>query len=117
MSVNGNVLQNIMAFKGVWALCDVSKATKRLKATHYAACLIYGPRPVWGVWTVAGRFQRFFAARSDIEGTYPRLVWRMKAASWALLEVEEYSVKRKIQMVEEKYHQKVARKSKDEAKS
>lgn len=102
-------LNEIMAFKAVWALCTLNKTTQQLKATHYACCLIHGPRPTWGVWTVTGRFQRFFASRASIEEAYRTLTWRMKAASWSLQAVADYSVEHKIQQLEEKYHAPIVR--------
>lgn len=85
-------LDPILAYKGVWALCTVNQKTEELKATHYASCLIAGSYPVWGVWTVLGKFLRFHGSRTDIEEAYPRLVWRRKMATWSLHDITDKSV-------------------------
>jgi len=82
----------ILAYKGVWALCTTNKDGDALKATHYASCLISGNRPIWGVWTVAWKFLRFYGSRLDIEEAYPRLVWRRKMATYLLQDITDKSV-------------------------
>jgi hypothetical protein len=103
-------LSEIMAYKGLYALCTVKKETSgnvKLKATHYACCLVYGSSPIWGVWTVNGRFQRFFSYKSEIAGAYPSLVWRRKAASWSLSGVEDLSVEQRRARLETRYRSKL----------
>jgi hypothetical protein len=74
----------ILAYKGLWALCTTNKSGEVLKATHYASVIIGGPHPVWCVWTVRGKIQRYFGSRGQVERAYPNLVWRRKMATWAL---------------------------------
>lgn len=80
-------LGTIMAFRGVHALSDVNSATGMLRASHYATCLIGGREPMWGVWTVHGVFQRFFGSKAQIAEAYPKKTWRMRSATWNLIDV------------------------------
>lgn len=76
-------VENILAYKGIYVLNTVGK-DGQLKATHYTCVLIGGPQPVWGVWSISGKFTRFYTFRSEIEKAYPQLVWRRKAARWEM---------------------------------
>ena len=96
-------LDGILAYKGVYVLSTINERTKMLKGTHYACCLISGPSPVWGVWSISGRFIRFAASRHQIEEAYPKLVWRRKMASWTLRDVEDHTVKARITELEETF--------------
>jgi hypothetical protein len=96
-------LSGIHGFKGVYALGTLNPDTKRLRATHYAVCLVYGREPTWGVWLVDGRFLRFASSRAQIERAYPKLVWRRKMAEWNLNNVDDLDVKRRKQYLREMY--------------
>jgi hypothetical protein len=76
-------LEKIMSFKGIHALCTVNK-DGMMQASHYACCLVYGRNPLWGVWSLNGRFQRFYGSKQDIEDNYPHLTWRRIMARWQL---------------------------------
>lgn len=76
----------MMAYRGVHALADTN-AQGWLRATHYATCLVGGREPMWGVWTVNGVFQRFFGAKSQIAQAYPRKAWRLRSATWNLIDI------------------------------
>lgn len=78
----------ILAFKGVYALCTLNKEG-RLRATHFTACLLGGPDPIWGVYTIEGNFVRFAARKAMVEAAYPKLVWRRQQASWSLANLHE----------------------------
>lgn len=82
-------LQDVMAFRTIYALCDVSK-DKGLKATHFVCVLSFGRSPIWGMFSVGtGKLTRFFGSRSDIEKAYPKKAWRTKQADWTLQRVHE----------------------------
>jgi hypothetical protein len=102
-------LSGVMSYKGVYALSTINHKTGQLKATHFACCVISGPRPVWAVWNVSGRFQRFFGLKSEIESHYPQLVWRRKMAAWNLTSVHNPDVKTRIHELEETYHSTIKR--------
>lgn len=95
-------LHDIMAYRGIHALCSVSKDNK-LTATHYACCLVGGNHPVWAVWTVRGKFLRFYTYKSDIEKAYPNLVWRRKMASWSLRDVSDHTPEQRRAELEKAY--------------
>lgn len=85
---------DLMSYRGVYALCTVTgKGGRRLlKATRYATVLIGGPSPLWGVWRIDGRFDRFFGFRSEIEEAFPRLVWKRKMATWKAVDLTDKSI-------------------------
>ena len=66
----------IRFYRGVWVLCTTNKNGDLLRATHFAACLISGRYPLWAVYRVGGKFQRFYGSRTELETDYSRLVWR-----------------------------------------
>jgi hypothetical protein len=94
-------IESIMAYKGIYALCTVTM--KELKVTHWAAVLIAGSHPVWGVWTVKGKFLRFYSFRSQIEEDYPRLVWRRKMGTWTCVSFDDKSIPARRSELEKKY--------------
>lgn len=85
----------ILAYRGVYALATVNKDTGRLRATHYATCLVGGREPWWGVWTVNGVFQRFFSSKEQVQKAYPKLVWRRKNATWSMVRIDDMDAKAK----------------------
>jgi len=85
-------LDPFLTYKGVYALCTTRKDGSVLKATHYACCLVQGVRPVWGVWTVQGKFLRFYPYKHSIAEAYPKLVWRRKMATWSLTDITDKSL-------------------------
>lgn len=76
----------MMAYRGVHALADVNQQGW-LRATHYATCLVGGREPLWGVWTVHGVFQRFFGAKASIVDAYPKKAWRLRSATWHMVDL------------------------------
>jgi hypothetical protein len=72
----------ILGHRGVHILAQLTKDGTQLKGTHYAVVLIGGSHPLWGVWTIAGRFIRFFGGKVEIEEAYPNHVWRRHPARW-----------------------------------
>lgn len=102
-------LEELRAFRGIHALCTVERGKKRLlKATHYASVLIGGPRPVWGVWTVAGKFLRFYGSRHEIERAYPKLVWRRHMATWQCISTEDKNIAKRRMELETTYGKKLS---------
>jgi hypothetical protein len=99
-------VEALRAYKSVYALCTVGK-DKELKATHYAAVLVGGAAPTWGVWLVNGKFQRFAGSRAQIERAYPKLVWRRKMATWQCTDVENKSVATRRSELEDLYGQRI----------
>ena len=51
-----------------------------------------GRTPIWGLWTVGGRFLRFYGSRTEIETDYSRLVWRRKTARFTLKSLRNHSL-------------------------
>jgi hypothetical protein len=100
-------LQEIMAYKSVWALYTVTRQQK--KATHYACVLVGGSRPTWGVWTVRHKFLRFYGGRTAIEKDYPQLMWQRRMFTWALRDETDKPVKTRIDELETRYHKKIVR--------
>lgn len=94
----------MMAYRGVWALSELNPKTGWLRATHYATCLIGGPQPMWGVWSVNGVFQRFFGAKSQIVEAYPRKAWRLRSATWNLIDIHKMDAAEKRTQMREIYH-------------
>lgn len=88
-------ISQIMAYKSVYALSTLNEKTKKLKATHYACCLAGGRDPIWGVWTVTGRFIRFHNGRESISKEYPTLVWRRVMARWQMEDPTDYTNRKK----------------------
>jgi len=77
-------LQAVEAFRTIYALCDVSPKTKRLKATHYATCLVAGRKPLWGVFNTDGRLIWFYESRHGLEQhpNFKHKAWRVKQCAW-----------------------------------
>lgn len=82
-------LAGFMAFKGVYALCDI-RADFTLKVTHYTCCVEQGPNPMWAIWTANGKFLRFLGRRSQVQEAYPNKAWKRMMASWRLSEMVDY---------------------------
>lgn len=96
-------LGSVMAFRGVHALSEIAP-TGYLRATHYATCLIGGREPMWGVWSVNGVFQRFFGSRAQVVEAYPRKIWRMRSATWNLVDLHKMDAAEKKKAMREIYH-------------
>jgi hypothetical protein len=101
-----DTLKDLLAYKGVYALCTVGKE-RQLKATHYAACLISGQNPVWVIHTVNGKFVRFAGSRAQIEEQYPKLVWRRRMATWTLTNAEHKPLPQRRQELAQRYKAKL----------
>lgn len=104
------VLEMISAFKSIHVLNDVLKShdeagRPRLKASHYACVLIGGPTPIWGIWTVAGRFVMFAGSRHQIAELYPEKAWSTVMASWLLTDAESdfKDIGKRVRALEERY--------------
>lgn len=84
-------LQRVESFRTVYALCDVSPRTRRLKATHYVCCLVHGRSPLWGIFNADGRLIFFMGSRGEIEShpAYQRKAWRVKSAAMTMTRVVE----------------------------
>lgn len=101
-------IELLRTFRGIHVLCTVEKGRKRsLRATHYASVLIGGPSPIWGVWTVQGRFLRFYGSRHEIEAAYPKLVWRRHMATWQCVDTEDKSIEKRRAELESTYGKKL----------
>lgn len=94
----------MMAYRGVHALSDLNPKTGRLRATHYATCLVGGRDPMWGVWTVHGVFLRFFGSKEQIREAYPRKTWRLRSATWNLVDIHNKDAEAKRKDMREIYH-------------
>lgn len=98
-------LGNIFAFKGVHALCLLSADNRALTPHYFACCLAFGSNPIWGLWDKQGRFVRFHGGRTEIENTYPYLVWRRIMARWEMVDLskENEDLKKRIRWLEDNY--------------
>jgi hypothetical protein len=86
-------LETLRAYRGVYVLCTVERGKPRkLRATHYAMCLISGAKPVWGVWKITGAFLRFHGGKTEVERAYPRLIWKRHMASWQCVDMTDKSL-------------------------
>ena len=94
-------MPHIPGFRSVHTLCTVDKATQRLRATHFAICEVGGPAPVWHVYTVNWRFVRMFGSKSQIERAYPKLRWRRYMAEWRLQNVDNLSIEKRREYLEQ----------------
>lgn len=95
-------LGSVMAFRGVHALSEIAPSGF-LRATHYATCLIGGREPMWGVWSVNGVFQRFFGSKEQVREGYPNKVWRMRSATWNLIDLHNKDAQEKKKEMREIY--------------
>jgi hypothetical protein len=77
----------IIGHRGVWILAQLTKDGRQLKGTHYAMVLVGGKEPLWGVWTINGRFVQFAGSRLQLENLYPKHVWRRHPARWVFEEL------------------------------
>lgn len=94
----------MMAYRGVHALSDLNPTTGWLRATHYATCLVGGREPMWGVWSVNGVFQRFFGSKAQIADAYKRKTWRLRSATWNLVDIHNKDASAKRSDMREIYH-------------
>jgi hypothetical protein len=76
MKLEDVLLEGVVVGKPVYALCQMSQKTKRLKALKYAMTVSGGNDPLWGVWSIKGVFQRYHHKRSGVEEANPNMVWR-----------------------------------------
>jgi hypothetical protein len=106
-------LQDVLTYKGVWALCTTNKDGTQLKATHLAAVLIGGPSPLWGVFTIEKKFVRYAGSRAQIEAAYPTKVWRRKMATYHLIDWEHKSVETRSVELREVYGRELPRRGQD----
>lgn len=97
-------LDPILNYRSVWLLCSTNKYGDLLKGRYYASVLTGGSSPLWGVWTVGGRFVRFYSGRTEIEADYSRLVWRRKMASWDLNEIRDHSLQERRAKIASSYN-------------
>jgi hypothetical protein len=97
-------LDPILHYRGVWLLCSTDKYGRLLKGRYYCSCLISGSAPLWAVWTVGGRFLRYYGSRTQIELDYSRLVWRRKMASWTLDSLHDHSIAERREQIAATYN-------------
>ena len=95
-------LDPILAYKGVWALCTRGD-DGLLKATHFTVVLVLGRSPIWGIWTVDGKFIAFAGSRNQIERRYPHLTWRRRMATWQMADITDKSVEKRRAELKETY--------------
>jgi hypothetical protein len=84
-------VENILGYRSVWVLATLSKDGTQLRATHYAICLVMGRPPLWGVFTINGKFLRYASGRDMIHEQYPNHVWRRVPARWQFDELDPSS--------------------------
>lgn len=101
MKLDQVALEGVVVGKPVYAICQMSQKTKRLKALKYAMTVSGGKDPLWGVWSVRGVFQRYHHKRSGVEEANPNLVWRrLSLKLTSLTEVTDQGAdKERIQIV------------------
>jgi hypothetical protein len=91
--------KNIFTFRGIHVLCDIigKGSDIKLKATHFASCTMGGPVPRWSIWTVNGKFKRYFTYRSDIENSndYKSKIWKRIMLSWKLDDIHDLSIEQR----------------------
>ncbi len=98
--------QDILMYKGVWALCTYNEKKEELRATHIAIYLVGGRDPMWGVWLLKEgglKFLRFAATRSQIERAYPQLTWRRKMSPFQLQALDDVKLDVRRANLTEKY--------------
>lgn len=84
-------LQNIKAYRTIYALTGLKLKTETLQATHYACVLSYGSKPLWGLFSAkTGDLVRTYWSRSAIERDHPRKIFRRMQATWTLQGVQEH---------------------------
>ena len=94
-------LERILTYRTLWSLCVVNSKGK-MRATHFATCVVSGRSPLWILWTIHGRRVGKFGSRDRILEAYPGHAWRRTMARWGLKEDADTSVeKRREMMVEE----------------
>lgn len=81
-------IRGLLAHRNVYVLSTIG-SNGQLKGTHYTCCLSYGSNPVWGVWTIRGKFLRFYGSRGQIRDAYSDLVWRTHTGTWTLAKTSD----------------------------
>jgi len=94
----------LRVYKSVYALCTTGKEGKVLRATHYAAVLVHGAHPIWGVWSITGKFLRFANGRTQVESMYPKLVWRRWMLTWQCIDASNKSLEQRRFELERLYN-------------
>jgi len=97
-------LSAISTYRSLWSLCSVNKAGK-MKVVYYAACLVFGRAPLWGVWDVNGRFRHFSPGREAIGDMHPNLSWRRVMARWSLADENDAKAEARRQKLSVEYNQ------------
>ena len=87
-------LSHLFTYKSRWSLCTINKNGK-LRVTHFASCMVTGRAPLWSVWTVNGRWDRFYSGRDEITKAYPGHVWRRVMARWGLVDDTDMDAKQR----------------------
>lgn len=88
-------LQQVEAFRTIYALCEVMKSKDeegrfRLKATHYACVLEYGRNPIWGIFSArTNKLIQLLGSREQVENQYPTKRWYRRQATWSLGKIQE----------------------------
>lgn len=98
-------MKQFLVYRGLHVLCTVNKKME-LTATHFALCLTGGPSPMWGVWTINNKFQRFYGFKSEIEEQYPNRVWKRVMSQWAMHAITDFPVEKRRQLLREYWENK-----------
>jgi hypothetical protein len=96
-------LDAIKFYRGVWVLCTTTKNGDLLKAVNFAACLVSGRYPLWAVYRVGGKFQRFYGSRTELESDYSRLVWRRLMAELSYSTLTDNSLAQRREAIAKAY--------------
>ena len=99
-----NPIGNIIGYRTVYVLSTINAATGMLKGSHYAAVVCYGASPLWGVWTISGKFVAWHGSRKQVEEHYPYLTWRRRATQWALVDLEDHDIEQRKKELQDFYH-------------
>lgn len=60
---------------------------------------------MWGVWSINGRFQRFFNRKIRVEEGYPKHVWRRLYGTWTMVSAKDMSDAEKHMELAQVYHE------------
>lgn len=77
----------ILGYRSIWVMAQLSADGRRLKGTHYAVCLVGGSAPLWALFTIGGKHICFAGSRKQLEKQYPKHVWRRHPAKWTFSEL------------------------------
>lgn len=99
-----NPIGHIIGYRTVYVLSTINAKTGLLKGSHYAAVVCYGPAPLWGVWTIKGKFLAWYGSRKQIENTYSNLTWRRRATQWEMVDMEDHGLERRREELQKFYH-------------